>query len=122
MKTEHATSTLLLAAKGVSPLTFATRRESCAACHDSPHGEQFATRKDRGACDACHGVDTFVPASRFDHERDASFKLTGAHARVACADCHKPVRTPSRALLVTYRGLSEKCESCHAGRPSGRVG
>ncbi len=98
------------------PLPFADERRRCAECHRSPHGDQFATRKDHGACDACHGLDAFVPASRFDHNRDAAYKLDGQHARVPCASCH-PTVSDAAGKRVIYRPLSSRCESCHAVTP-----
>jgi hypothetical protein len=108
------TSTLLLAAGKMKPLQFdITRATTCAACHESPHGAQFSGRKDRGACEGCHGLDRFAPATRFDHDKDAAFTLTGAHAKVACAACHKPVGDAAGVKRIVYRPLSAKCESCH---------
>lgn len=83
---------------------------SCAGCHDTPHGAQFGSRADRGACEACHGLDAFAPADRFDHDRDARFPLRGAHAPVACDKCHVP---PRAGAAVVYRPLSAECSSCH---------
>jgi hypothetical protein len=117
-KARQAASTLLLAARGVAQLPFTAKRETnCGSCHDSPHGRQFDARRDEGACEGCHTVTAFVPASAFDHERDAAFSLKGAHAKVACASCHRAA-TPGAPIL--YRPLSPKCESCHAGTPGGR--
>jgi cytochrome c7-like protein len=112
----RAGSTLVAAAAPVRSLPFAGRGgASCQSCHESPHGDQFAARRDRGACESCHGVDRFAPAARFDHDRDAAFSLAGAHARVACARCHRPETTPAGVTRVVYRPLSAKCESCHGG-------
>ena len=110
-----ATSTLLQSARGVTRFPAApTTTRSCATCHANPHGAQFANRKVQ-SCELCHGVASFVPAPLFDHERDASFSLRGAHAKVACARCHE--RTDVGGVLVTtYRPLSGKCESCHDKR------
>jgi hypothetical protein len=112
MTATHATSSLLLNARSVPKLPFGERRTTCAACHETPHGKQFAARPDRGECAACHDVDAFAPASRFDHNRHSTFRLEGAHAKASCAACH----TQGRDLVATYRGLSPKCESCHSGR------
>jgi hypothetical protein len=120
MRRTHATSTLLLNARAVSKLPFGEVRTTCAACHATPHGTQFAARKDRGDCASCHGVDAFAPAARFDHNRDAAFKLDGAHAKVACGACHTSTRDSRGTLVTTYRGVSTKCESCHSGRVPGR--
>jgi len=95
-------------------LAFSDARRRCAECHRSPHGDQFEARKDHGACESCHGLDAFAPASRFDHDRDASFKLEGAHAKTPCARCHPSARAADGTRRVTYRPISGRCESCHA--------
>jgi hypothetical protein len=104
-----------------TPLTFAMRGARCETCHESPHGAQFARRRDHGACDGCHGLDRFAPAARFDHNRDSAFLLEGAHARAACARCHPSARDARGVVRVTYRPLSGKCESCHDTRPAGSL-
>lgn len=105
-------SSLLLAAGGIGELRFDAKHE-CADCHETPHGRQFDARSDRGRCDACHGVDAFAPATKFDHARDASFSTRGAHERVPCNQCHPkdPMGRTPNALI--YRPVSGKCESCH---------
>jgi hypothetical protein len=76
----------------------------CAACHKSPHGEQFAdTIRERG-CEACHSTRGFR-LSAFDHTA-TRFPLRGAHEQAACGSCHKG--TP-----VQYEGLPLTCEGCH---------
>jgi hypothetical protein len=112
LTTRPATSTLQLNATGITPLPFSARRTTaCATCHETPHGTQFAGRKDGGRCEGCHVVASFTPASGFDHDRDATFSLAGAHSSVPCASCH---RSPPGGGAVVYRPLSGKCESCHA--------
>jgi hypothetical protein len=110
---QRPASTLITAVRGVRRLPFTPRPvTTCASCHESPHGTQFAQRKDGGACESCHSVNAFAPADRFDHERDAAFSLKGAHARVMCARCHVAV---TGAIGITkYRLLSTRCESCHS--------
>ena len=109
-------------------LRFAESKRACASCHENPHGDQFAKRADRGACESCHGADAFAPASRFDHTRDASFKLDGAHARVACAACHRSERLASGKTRMIYRPVPGRCVDCHAPgstsprRTSNRIG
>jgi hypothetical protein len=92
----------------------AVRGTTCAACHASPHGSQFTARADSGRCDACHVSDQFQDASRFDHARDAAFALTGGHAKVACASCHRS-ETVGDTTRVVYRGVPRTCEACHGG-------
>jgi hypothetical protein len=79
---------------------------TCATCHQTVHGNQFEGRR----CDVCHSEDSFRPASRFDHEKDASFALGKGHEQLACSACHKTGGDPPR---VIYRPLSGKCEDCH---------
>lgn len=93
----------------------AVRGEKCADCHESPHGEQFRARDDGGRCDACHDTDRFANLERFDHGRDAAFALDGAHARVACAGCHRREADQAGGRVV-YRPVPRTCEACHRGR------
>jgi hypothetical protein len=112
---QHAptTSSLILAQWTGPRLSFTTPAGGCAACHATPHGAQFVGRRDRGACESCHGVDQFRPAAKFDHEHDASFSLKGAHAHVPCARCHPTSRSLTGQPMVVYKPVSAKCESCH---------
>ncbi len=119
LKRQPPASTLLLAAATLRPLRFEEKARSCAGCHPSPHGEQFAGKRDRGECESCHGVDAFAPASRFDHNRDSAFRLEGAHARVACTACHRNERGKDGKTIVIYRPVPRRCESCHVAQPVG---
>lgn len=114
--------------RGAATLTRTTPRDTtvlnfpapraCAACHETPHGNQFASRRDGGACDACHTTDVFRPAARFDHDRDSAFPLRPAHVRVPCASCHVAApdpRAPSGRGPVVYHGTVARCEHCHSG-------
>ncbi len=124
MRGPAAASTLIAAPKGVAKLPFTQKRATnCESCHkaDDPHGDQFAKRKDGGACGTCHGVASFTPASKFDHDRDTSFPLTGAHAKVACAACHKTQTLANGKTRVIYRPLSTACASCHGGTTPRRI-
>jgi len=105
-------SALLLAASGIGELRFEAKHD-CAACHQTPHGRQFDARKDRGRCDACHGVDAFAPASKFDHTKDATFSTRGAHERVPCNQCHPSSVGAGGKPVVKYRPVPVKCEACH---------
>ena len=58
----------------------------CRDCHADVHRGEFATRKEKGACEACHNEEgwarnTFVHAT-------AAYPLKGKHESVACAKCH----------------------------------
>ena len=115
LKAQRSKSTLLAATASLRPLTFESKKRLCAECHDDPHGGQFEHRKDRGACQGCHGADVFVPAAKFNHDRDSRFKIEGAHRRTACIACH-PARTDAAGRkLVSYVPTPTRCEACHAG-------
>jgi hypothetical protein len=83
----------------------------CESCHQDIHAGQFvvsgATR-----CERCHGTDTWK-ADRFDHNRDASYRLDGAHAKVACAKCHKTETREGRPV-ARFKPLASNCRDCHA--------
>ena len=112
LKVSPSTSTLK-DANGARTLRFVDSRQRCAACHESPHGDQFATHKDKGACESCHGADAFKPASKFDHQKDSTFKLDGAHIRVACSGCHRSETLASGKTRVIYKPVLSRCEDCH---------
>jgi len=114
MRRSAATSTLKTVAWSGPPLLFSAPSGGCAGCHENPHGTQFASRADGGACQSCHDVQSFQPARRFDHNRDAAFSLKGAHAAVACDRCHRPTRTAAgQPPVVVYRPVPTACEACH---------
>jgi hypothetical protein len=115
LKAPPPQSTLVAAAASLPLLTFESKKRQCVECHANPHGTQFAHRKDRGACEGCHGNDAFRPASRFDHDRDSKFKLEGAHHKVACAACHSPTRDAAGKAFVNYLTAPSRCEACHGG-------
>jgi hypothetical protein len=97
--------------KKARSLPFVIAKQACRDCHATPHGSQFDARRDGDECEVCHDVDRFKPASRFDHSR--SFKLEGAHAKVACDRCH-PTVTVAGKRMVKYVGVPSKCVDCHA--------
>ena len=128
---EHARAAATPRSGPPTELRFAMRERTCADCHEDPHGGQFRARADRGACDACHDAQAFAPARHFDHDRDARFRLQGAHARTPCSACHRPGPAgASGSRVVVYRSTPTRCESCHtsgsapergAGGGSGRL-
>ncbi len=78
---------------------FAAAPTDCFSCHKAtdPHSGQFGQD-----CAACHSSSGWTPA-KFDHDLSA-FKLTGAHANVACAQCH---------VNNVFQGTPTDCYSCH---------
>ncbi len=99
-----------------APATFRGRSRDCAACHEDPHGGQFA----QTTCASCHR-DTGFGGNElaFRHADLERFPLTGAHAAVACADCHTPAAsgTPQR-----FRDRGTTCDSCHEDPHTGSSG
>lgn len=74
---------------------------TCVSCHleDDEHDGRNGTD-----CAECHSAESWTD-SRFDHDRDTDFALNGAHADVACADCHiEPIFEKSPGT---------ECSSCH---------
>lgn len=96
-----------------APMLFTTRTSTCQGCHETPHGDQFAARPDKGRCESCHDTETFRPASRFNHERDAQFALRGGHANISCTQCHPTVAGRDHTRRTRYRPVSRRCEACH---------
>lgn len=121
LKAPAGKGTLKLTALRVPALPLAQARgAACASCHQDVHDRQFSARKDKGACESCHTVARFSGAERFNHEK-SRFKLAGAHAKVACAQCHliPPGRAPTtpESARRQYAGVSVACESCHSAGP-----
>lgn len=91
------------------------KANDCRTCHKDPHQDQFAARQKESGCVACHGVESFRKI-RFDHEKDSRYPLTGKHAKVACAACHRP----GEKGAIVYRPLDLACASCHADVHAGQ--
>ncbi len=86
---------------------------TCAGCHQDPHLGQFSRQTGRVACRSCHTLEGWRLLA-FDHEQNSIFKLTGAHARVACGECHKTEIIGTQPV-VRYKPLPTACEKCHSG-------
>jgi len=84
-----------------------TRR--CDSCHADTHRGQFAARVKQSGCADCHRVASFAQVL-FDHNRESSFRLTGAHENAACTGCH----VLDLAGVIRYKPLAGECASCHA--------
>lgn len=95
--------------KGKTIQQFKTLTESCTNCHSDEHFGQFAKNGETD-CETCHTFNDWDP-TRFDHNK-TRFKLEGAHADVACAECHKPV-TKNQNTYIQYKYKEVSCETCH---------
>lgn len=119
----HTTSKAGYTSK-VVPYRFEDR--SCTGCHTNPHGDQFkqqmAERRPDGSvkgCEACHTVKSWTDLPKFDHSKTA-FPLLGAHAKVACDDCHKPAGTEGKMTEASFRSTPTNCSACHRDPHAGQ--
>jgi hypothetical protein len=109
--------------------TFLGQPQACASCHFDEHRGQLGTD-----CKRCHTEAAWKPARGFDHAR-TEFPLTGKHARVDCAKCHKPepraaagvpatVTPPVNAnSFLKVKGLAfARCTDCHRDPHQDRFG
>lgn len=75
----------------------------CASCHmaQDVHARRFGAD-----CDQCHSPEQWK-TTRFDHDAQTDFRLTGAHRTTRCDACHaRPGAGPANTLKQT-------CISCH---------
>jgi hypothetical protein len=85
-----------------------SKGSECASCHRPVHKAPFGR-----ACIGCHGTIQWLGLPRATglaaHPR-TDYPLTGKHADVSCASCHKPELPPD----ARFRKLAfERCGGCH---------
>jgi hypothetical protein len=76
--------------------------KQCASCHNDHHGLNFQILK--------------FDKDKFNHNL-SGYKLTGAHSKKKCADCHKDEFISDKKIKskkLTYLGLKTECLTCHA--------
>jgi hypothetical protein len=80
--------------------------EQCVDCHleDDIHAQRLGPD-----CGDCHSPVDWVRVT-FDHASETRFVLDGAHASLACEDCHQ-----SAVNFVSELALPMSCGSCHRG-------
>ena len=73
----------------------------CYSCHshEDKHNGVFGKK-----CNTCH-LDKGWDKSKFNHTRDAKFKLSGKHKKIECTTCHKVSKKKKK--------LKKRCISCH---------
>ncbi len=76
--------------------------KNCSDCHADIHRRKFGAD-----CAQCHSVLGWQVSANSIKEHQNRFPLVGAHAAVACEECHKG------AAVAQYQGLSTDCQSCH---------
>jgi hypothetical protein len=85
----------------------------CLSCHGDIHRGQLGSQ-----CQSCHTAEGWKPAAKFVHDK-TKFPLTGRHAEVKCAGCHKVL--PDDGKTVKFTGLAfDRCSSCHADPHKGK--
>lgn len=89
----------------------------CTDCHADPHAGRFGSN-----CEGCHTVDGWAIIKNAAEERKfhdkTRFPLRGAHASVACKECHGP--WPGRP--AKFKGLAhDKCMDCHSDAHRGQL-
>ena len=100
------------ASTGTGSGSFADAPKDCEGCHQDSHGGQFAGAGTPTSCANCHATARWVPSS-FDHERDSSFSLAGAHQNVPCASCHELHREINGESVLFYKPTPKACADCH---------
>jgi hypothetical protein len=95
---------------GISIQKFKGLSHDCSSCHSDSHFGQFEV-KGKTDCTRCHGFDKFEN-SKFDHNT-ARFKLDGAHVKVSCDKCHKPVMN-EKGKYIEYKLKNIECSACHS--------
>lgn len=87
--------------------------QACRDCHQDAHGGQFAGAPHNNRCEDCHKVDGFHPSTfTLSQHQSLTFALKGAHAAVACQDCHRKDEAPAKADRK-YHFAGTACQDCH---------
>ena len=89
---------------------FKTLTNNCTQCHEDIHLGQFI-KENKNNCSDCHTFENWKP-TKFDHNK-TKFKLTGAHAKLQCMDCHI-VDIKNDKKFIKYKLEKTSCESCHS--------
>ncbi|MEM7200613.1 MAG: hypothetical protein AAF628_10130 [Planctomycetota bacterium] len=87
-------------------------QDDCHACHDDPHGGQFAAGPFAdGGCVACHERQRFTPHA-FSPEKHArtGLALAGTHLELSCHQCHS---VPGHGGPRVFHGTPDQCSNCH---------
>ncbi len=93
-------------------------KDGCVACHQNPHGKQFAERIRKDGCESCHASAESFAKVRFDHDRETRFPLDGAHREAACGSCHVAEKN---GRPVQYAGVAMECAACHEDVHAGQL-
>ncbi len=103
--------------RGLKNVAFRSAPRTCSGCHDDIHGGQFSMGDRPADCARCHRLVKWKP-STFDHDRGSTYRLTGAHKRVACALCHAGTKEIAGRSVVMYKPTARDCRACHGSKES----
>jgi hypothetical protein len=88
--------------------------EFCSDCHKDAHDNQFAAAPYNNRCEVCHTVTDWHRSSyTIAKHKNSRFPLTGAHAAVACSDCHQVGFGKRTDKVVPFRFEDHACTGCH---------
>jgi hypothetical protein len=92
-------------------------RHDCKTCHKDPHQDEFPTPLRTAAaghdlCESCHELRSWHRLKPFDHVQ-TGFQLKGAHAVLACGDCHRRQQLAEGVAEIRFKGAPEVCAGCH---------
>ena len=88
-------------------------QKGCLTCHTDHHKDHLEPRFRGGKCEQCHAQTTWS-IKQFEH-KITGFVLKGAHAKVACLDCHKQdsgIKSTADKNF-DFAGTDSACASCH---------
>jgi hypothetical protein len=88
---------------------------ACADCHKDVHDNQFVAAPYQNRCEACHTVKDFHRSTfTIAKHKDTRFQLTGAHAAVACGECHKAGLAERTDKILPFHFEDRTCTACHS--------
>ena len=88
--------------------------ELCTDCHKDAHDNQFVGEPYKNRCEECHTVaDWHRSTYTIAKHRKSRYPLTGAHAAVPCADCHKVGFAGRTDKILPFRFEDRNCTACH---------
>ena len=88
---------------------------ACSDCHKDAHDGQFAGAPYKNRCEGCHTVQDFHRSLfTIAKHSNTKFPLTGAHAAVACVECHKVGAAQRTDKIIPFYFSDRTCTGCHA--------
>ncbi len=108
--------------------TFHGTALECTKCHEDVHKGAFDVIgkpkkvEGRDGCARCHDTSAFAPvrAATFDHGTWTGYVIDGAHAKLECAQCHRPTAKDKNRRLGRVKG--KRCADCHRDQHQGQFG